>query len=179
VANSIADGLRGNRFGVLGEFPANGSRRSVHSNGGDNVTILGEIGNHLLNPTPEAAVVPHRGFQLEDGCPDLLDDGLEIVERAVESVDNLRRTCAGHCALQIHACGKQSLDDVVVQVVRDALTLGHNRQLARVLTARRKHECYRSMGGEIAHQVEVTVVEWWPVCAAGDGDHSCDFIVGP
>ena len=61
-----------------------------------------------------------------------------------------------------------------MQVVRDALTLGHNGQLARVLAARREHECYRSVGGEIAHQVEVTVVEWWLIRAARDGDHAGD-----
>ena len=54
MTNGVADGLGGHCFGMLGEFAANGGHRSVHSYGGDNVAVLGEVGNHPMNPISES-----------------------------------------------------------------------------------------------------------------------------
>ena len=61
----------------------------MHAHGGDDVTIFGQVGDDSLNSIPKGTFVVQRRFQLEDRGPDLLDDGLEIVERPIESLDNL------------------------------------------------------------------------------------------
>ena len=64
------------------------------------------------------------------------------------------------------------------KIVRDALALGEDGQLARVVPGRRQHEGHRGVSGEIAHQVQVALVEWWLVDAAGERDDARDLIVG-
>lgn len=99
MTDGVAHGFRGDRFGMLGKLAADGGRRPVHPHSRDDVTVFGEVGDHALDTTPEATFVPQRGFQVEDAGADLLDNGLEIVQRAVESLDDLRRTRPGDRAL--------------------------------------------------------------------------------
>ena len=172
---AVADGFRGDRFGVLGEFATNRGHRPVHAHGGDDVAIFGEVGDHPLNPMPEVAIVSRGDFSWKI----VVRISSMMVWRS-SSVRFSRSATSGERTRATVPCRSMPAANNLWMTWSCRSCAMRSRSATMVSwracsRRRREHECYRGVGGEIAHQVEVAVVERWLVCAAGDRDHADDF----
>ena len=138
-----------------------------------------QVGDRGLNPLPKADPLSARGVQFEDGGADVLDRGLQIGDRAVQSVGDLTRSGPGNGSLQVEARGEEPLNDVVVQIVPDPLTVGQHSQVAGVLQGAGQRERHCGVVSEVAHQVEVFGVKRGLVAVAGDRDDAENDVFGP
>src|SRR5271168_3575643 len=92
MPKNVADGFCEDSFGVLGELSIDSGHRTGHVQSGHDVSILGQISEHTLYPPTKPASTLGRSLQFEDGGANVLDRGLQIINRAVEPVCDFSRT---------------------------------------------------------------------------------------
>src|ERR1700758_1283517 len=84
-------------------------------------------------PRPKSAAgsrsVVCGGVQFEDGTADVLDHGLQVGDRPVQPSSDLARSGPGDGALQIQTDSEDPLNHMVVQFMRDPLTVGQHSQM--------------------------------------------------
>ena len=95
MSDHIADRFQNDRLRVSGQVVADHAHRSAHPQCRDDCAVFGQVGDRGLNPLPKADPLSARGVQFEDGGADVLDRGLQIGDRAIQSVGDLTRSGAG------------------------------------------------------------------------------------
>ena len=68
--------------------------------------------------------------------------------------------CPWNRSLKRESDGEQALDDVIVQVARDAVTVGQDAELAHLALGAGQLPSQSGLIGECGHHVELFVVEW-------------------
>ena len=68
-------------------------------------------------------------MQFEDGGVDVRDHGLQVGDRPVQPSGDLARSGPGDGALQIQTDSEDPPNHMVVQVMRDPLTVGKHSQM--------------------------------------------------
>ncbi len=135
----------------------------------------GELGNGLVHPLPQPRRARFGAVQVEDRGADLLDDFLQIVHTAESRCCTSVRSRARDRSLQRQPDSEEPLDDVVVQVSRDPITVGQNVQFAHPALRRGELPGQRRLVGECGHHLELfdteRVCTFMPECHhnAGDG----------
>ena len=99
MSKNVADGFCEYSFGMLRELVTNSSHRAGHLQGGHDVSILGQVSDHILYLPTKPARTFGRRLQFEDSGADVLDRVLQIISRAVEPVCDLSRIGSSDGAL--------------------------------------------------------------------------------
>jgi hypothetical protein len=136
VPHGVADPLADDGFHVGGEVAGDqvvdGTR---HAHGGPEIGA-GRLGDDVEQTAAEAVPVTCtvRGVQVEDRRADVPYGLVELFHRRADPLGGHRVGDVGQRALQAQARGEDPLDDVVVQVARDAVAvLGHVGPADRLL----------------------------------------------
>ena len=98
-------------------------------------------------------------MQVEDRSADLLDDFLQVVDAARESLFHFGCARSRDRPLQREPDREQPLYDVVVEVAGDAVTIGQDAQLAHLALGAGQLPRQRRLVGEGGHHVELVVGE--------------------
>src|SRR3984957_15352299 len=123
VAGAVGQGLAGDGQDVVGErLVDGGAGRAGEAGAGGEAELRGVFVDDLQDPGLQGDRGLAGLLEAEDAGADLLDDLIECVDVAVDPRGG-GRVAAGGVALEYHAEGEKFLDDVVVQVARDALVV--------------------------------------------------------
>ncbi|NCL76835.1 hypothetical protein AIIKEEIJ_04321 [Rhodococcus sp. YH1] len=156
---------------MIGEGPGDHVERPGHAHDGAQADVGGVFGDDVVQGLPQLPGALHPAVQVEDRGAHVGDDALHVVDHVRQAPADLRRPGAGVGALQVQAVGEQPLNDVIVQVPRDAVPVGEHGQRVEPSLVVGQLQRERRLIGEGGGEEELTVVERLPPRIANDRQH--------
>ncbi len=178
VADGVAHRLSNDRLGVLGQRRGQDVQGTRHPHGDAHRGIADQVVDDLLDPCPEPGRPRGTGVQVEDGCPNVLDDLVQLVDVLGQPVSHRGGLHAAVGALHGHADREQPLDDMVVQIPGDPIAVGQHV----ALPARRQRfgplQRQRGLIGERRHHLKLALIEHRITAVAHHQQHPGDHLTG-
>ena len=154
MPGGVANSFSHNRFRMIGQAGIDNRQRADELDPGAQLRA-GELANSLVQPLPQPRCARFGTVQVEDRGADLLDDFLQIVHAVRETSLHFGRPRPRDRALQRQPDREEPLDDVVVKVARDPVTVGQDVEFAHPTLRSGELPGQRGLVGERSHHLEL------------------------
>ena len=114
---------------------------------------VGELGDRLVEPLTQPGRTPSRPMEIEDRRPDFFDDCLQVVDVLGEPLFHFGRPRPRDGPLQGKPDREQALDDVVVKISSNTVTVGQDIEFTLQALRGRQLPGERCLVGEGGHHL--------------------------